>query len=136
MCIQCLTRDGVTVARDIAGYGNKIKDPIAGEAAKLVYQASEKTNKTAGDGTTATVVLLAELYKAGYARVMAGEDPMKIKKMLDDNRDLILNFVKSQSIECNKDMLGQVAYISSGDEQLANMISDLYGMSVLTAQLP
>jgi chaperonin GroEL len=56
-----LTRDGVTVARDIAGYGNKIKDPIAGEAAKLVYQASEKTNKTAGDGTTATVVLLASI---------------------------------------------------------------------------
>jgi chaperonin GroEL len=70
-----LTRDGVTVARDIAGYGNKIKDPIAGEAAKLVYQASEKTNKTAGDGTTATVVLLAELYKAGYARLW----PAKIR---------------------------------------------------------
>lgn len=120
-----LTRDGVTVARDIAGYGNKIKNPLAGEAAKLVYQASEKTNKTAGDGTTATVVLLAELYKAGYRRIVAGEDPMKIKKMLDNNRDLILQFIKSQSVKCSEDMLKQVAYIASGDKALADMIADL-----------
>jgi chaperonin GroEL len=120
-----LTRDGVTVARDIAGYGNKIKDPIAGEAAKLVYQASEKTNKTAGDGTTATVVLLAALYHAGYQRIVAGEDPMKVKKLIDANRDTILQFIKSQSIECSKDKLEQVAYISSGDEQLGKMVADL-----------
>lgn len=120
-----LTRDGVTVARDIAGYGNKIKEPIACEAAKLVYQASEKTNKTAGDGTTATVVLLAEAYKAGYARIVAGDDPMRVKKLLDDNRDKVLEFVKSQSKECSQEMLSQVAYISSGDQQLGQMISDL-----------
>lgn len=120
-----LTRDGVTVARDIAGYGNKIKEPIAAEAAKLVYQASEKTNKTAGDGTTATVVLLAELYKAGYRRLVAGEDPMLIKHMLDENRDLILQFIKGQSIKCEEPMLEQVAYIASGDRELAKMISDL-----------
>jgi chaperonin GroEL len=120
-----LTRDGVTVARDIAGYGNKIKDPVAAEAAKLVYQASEKTNKTAGDGTTATVVLLAALYKAGYSRITAGEDPMKIKKLLDANRDLILDFVKNQSVKCNRSKLVQVAYIASGDKELAEMISDL-----------
>jgi chaperonin GroEL len=120
-----LTRDGVTVARDIAGYGNKLPNALAGEAAKLVYQASEKTNKTAGDGTTATVVLLAELYKAGYKRITAGEDPMVIKRMLDANRDVILEFVKSQSIECTEDKLKQVAYIASGDTALADMISDL-----------
>lgn len=120
-----LTRDGVTVARDIAGYGNKLRDPLEAEAAKLVYQASEKTNKTAGDGTTATVVLLAELYKAAYRRIVAGEDPMQTKKLLDANRDIILSFVKSQSIECTEDKLKQVAYIASGDKALADMISDL-----------
>jgi chaperonin GroEL len=120
-----LTRDGVTVAREIAGFGNKIKDPIAAEAAKLVYQASEKTNKTAGDGTTNTVLLLAAAYNAGRQRIVAGEDPMAVKRLLDDNRDMILQFVKSQSKECSEDMLKQVAYISSGNEQLGAMISDL-----------
>lgn len=120
-----LTRDGVTVARDIAGHGNKIKESVAGEAAKLIYQASEKTNKTAGDGTTATVVLLADLYKAGYRRIVAGEDPMHVKRLLDTNRDIVLSFIKSQSIKCTEKMLKQVAYISSGDKELGAMVSDL-----------
>ncbi len=120
-----LTRDGVTVARDIAGHGNKLKDPIATEAAKLVYQASEKTNKTAGDGTTATVVLLAELYKAGYQRTVAGEDPMVIKRSLDKDREAIVKFIESKSVECDKKKLDQVAIISCSDENLGKMISDL-----------
>jgi chaperonin GroEL len=120
-----LTRDGVTVARDIAGYGNKIADPIAREAAKLVYQASEKTNKTAGDGTTATVLLLAELYQEGRRRVTAGDDPMLVKKAMDRNRDMVLQFIESQSRECDEASLQQVASISCGDPELGAMISDL-----------
>lgn len=120
-----LTRDGVTVARDIAGHGNKLDDPIATEAAKLVYQASEKTNKTAGDGTTATVVLLSELYKKGYQRIVVGQDAMVIKRQLDKDREKIIDFVKSKSTECDKKKLNQVSTISSGDEALGLMISDL-----------
>lgn len=120
-----LTRDGVTVARDIAGYGNKIADPVAREAAKLMYQASEKTNKTAGDGTTVTVIELAALYEGGRKRIAAGEDAMVLKRALDHDRDLVLDFVQSQSIECDKDKLDQVATISCGDEALGHLISDL-----------
>jgi chaperonin GroEL len=120
-----LTRDGVTVARDIAGYGNKLPNKRAGEAAKLIYQASEKTNKTAGDGTTATVVLLAELYKAGYKQITAGEDAMVVKRKLDKDRDAVLKYVESKSVECSKTKLDQVAYIACGDQALADMISDL-----------
>ena len=120
-----LTRDGVTVARDIAGQGNKLKDPIATEAAKLVYQASEKTNKTAGDGTTATVVLLSELYNAGYQQIASGKDAMVVKRQLDKDRDTIVKFIESKSQECTPDELKQVATISCGDEALGHMISDL-----------
>lgn len=120
-----LTRDGVTVARDIAGHGNKLPNQNAGEAAKLVYQAAEKTNKTAGDGTTATVVLLAELYTNGYKQIVAGSDAMVIKRTLDKDRDTILKFVESKSVDCDKDKLDQVAVISCGDEALGSMISDL-----------
>ena len=120
-----LTRDGVTVARDIAGHGNQLKDPIAREAAKLVYQASEKTNKTGGDGTTATVVLLAETYKSGYQRVVSGADAMVVKRQLDKARDAVVEFVESKSVKCSKEKLDQVATISCGDSALGQMISDL-----------
>lgn len=121
------TRDGVTVARDIAGHGNKLKDPIANMSAQLMYQASEKTNKTAGDGTTATVILAANLYKSGYKHIVAGTDAMVIKRKLDKDRDTILEYVKSQSVSIaeDKSKLDQVAMISCGDKELGNMISDL-----------
>jgi chaperonin GroEL len=120
-----LTRDGVTVARSIAGHGNILKDKREREAAKLVYQASEKTNKTAGDGTTATVVLLGELYKSGYKQITAGEDAMVVKRKLDKDRDTIVKFVESKSVKCTKEKLDQVAVISCGDEALGKMVSDL-----------
>lgn len=120
-----LTRDGVTVAREIAGHGNKLANQNQSEAAKLVYQASETTNKTAGDGTTATVVLLAELYKAGYKQITAGTDAMTVKKALDKDRKMIVDFITSKSVKCTKEKLDQVAEISCGDPALGAMISDL-----------
>jgi chaperonin GroEL len=121
-----LTKDGVTVARDIAGHGHKLAhDVIAREAAKIVYQASEKTNKTAGDGTTATVLLLAELYKHGYRRTTAGDDPMVIKRLIDQNLEQVVQFIESKSETCNQAMLRQVGEISSGDPALGQMIADL-----------
>jgi chaperonin GroEL len=120
-----LTRDGVTVARDIAGHGNRLQSSIATEAAKLVYQASEKTNKTAGDGTTATVVELADLYMEGRRLIAAGADAMEIKRTLDRSRDIISDFVKSKSKPADKPILRQVAEVSCGDAALAEMLSDL-----------
>lgn len=120
-----LSTDGVTVARNIAGFGCKSKDPRITAAAKLVYQASEKTNKTAGDGTTATVVMLGELYKAGRKQVAAGHDAMLIKRQIDDARNKITEFIQSKSVECDKDKLVQVATISGKDEALGHMIADL-----------
>jgi chaperonin GroEL len=120
-----LTRDGVTVARDIAGHGNRLPDDDANMAAQLAYQASEKTNKTAGDGTTLTVVLLAATYAAGRRLIAAGEDPMQVKRQLDKARQAIVDFVQSKSITCDDKMLRQVAEISSGDPELGAMIADL-----------
>jgi chaperonin GroEL len=120
-----LTRDGVTVARDIAGHGNRLGSSIATEAAKLVYQASEKTNKTAGDGTTATVVELADLYIEGRRLIAAGADAMEIKRTIDKSRDIISEFIKSKSTPADKKTLRQVAEVSCGDAALAEMLSDL-----------
>jgi chaperonin GroEL len=120
-----LSTDGVTVARNIAGFGCKSKDPRITAAAKLIYQASDKTNKTAGDGTTATVVMLGELYKSGRKQIAAGFDAMVIKRQIDDARNKISAFINEKSVECDKDKLTQVATISGKDEGLGKMISDL-----------
>lgn len=117
--------DGVAVARSLAGFGSKFEDDRATIAAKLIYQASEKTNKTAGDGTTATVVVLSEIYKAGRKQIVAGTDAMHVKQQIDAARIAISEFVKSKSVECDKEKLAQVAKIAGKDEALGLMISDL-----------
>jgi chaperonin GroEL len=121
-----LSTDGVTVARNIAGHGFKMKGAQpAADAARLIYQASEKTNKTAGDGTTATVVLLEALYKSGYKQIAAGVDAMVLKRKIDDAREQICQFIESKSLECDKQKLDQVAITSGKDEALGHLISDL-----------
>lgn len=119
------TRDGVTVALNIAGPGKKLDTELATMGAKLVYQASNKTAKTAGDGTTATTILMAELYKSGYQQIVAGTDATEVVGQLNKDRDTIVKFVESNSKECDKKMLDQVATISCRDDQLGQMISDL-----------
>ena len=75
--------------------------------------------------TTATVMLLSELYKKGYQRIVVGQDAMLVKRQLDKDRKTITDFVKSKSVDCDKQKLDQVSTISSGDESLGMMISDL-----------
>jgi len=117
--------DGVAVARALAGFGSKFKSDQATVAAKLIYQASEKTNKTAGDGTTATVVVLGEVYKSGRKQIVAGVDAMHVKQKIDDARVKISEFVESKSVKCDKDKLTQVATIAGKDEAIGAMIADL-----------
>lgn len=113
-----LTRDGVTVAKRVI-----LKDRAEDDAAKVMRQASEKTNKTAGDGTTATIVLGYHLLKAAHQRVVAGENPMKLKaKMVEDSRTII-DYIKKKSVKADKHLL-DVATVSSGDKNIGLLVSD------------
>ena len=53
-----ITKDGVTVANHFS-----LEDPVENAAAEIVKQASRRTNIEAGDGTTTSTVLAAEIFK-------------------------------------------------------------------------
>lgn len=53
------TKDGVTVAREV------LLDGFEGTGARFVQEAASKTADTAGDGTTTSTVLAAEVYRLG-----------------------------------------------------------------------
>ncbi|MDN3507504.1 MAG: chaperonin GroEL [Simkaniaceae bacterium] len=72
------TKDGVTVAKEIA-----LKDPFENMGVQLVKEASSKTNDVAGDGTTTAIVLAEEIVAHGIKTVMAGANPMSIKRGID-----------------------------------------------------
>lgn len=113
-----LTRDGVTVAKRVV-----LKSRAADDAWKTIKQAAEKTNKTAGDGTTATVVLARNLLVPAHQRIVAGENPMKLKaEMVADSRKVI-KYIKSKSVKGDKYLL-DVATVSSGDKNIGALVAD------------
>jgi chaperonin GroEL len=113
-----LTRDGVTVAKRTI-----LKDKAEDDAATVLRQASEKTNKTAGDGTTATIVLGYHLYNNGQKLVVAGESGMKLSKQIVKDSQKVIEFLKSESIPAD-DYLLEVATVSSGDPAIGALVSD------------
>lgn len=69
------TKDGVTVAKEIA-----LKDKFENVGAQLVKEVASKTSDVAGDGTTTAIVLAEAIYSDGLKNVMAGANPMSLKK--------------------------------------------------------
>ena len=54
------TKDGVTVAKNIL-----LKDPVEETGAQMIKQAAIKTSDIAGDGTTTSTLLAAEMINTG-----------------------------------------------------------------------
>lgn len=125
-----LTRDGVTVAKRVSGPNVGLKDRTEADGAAVLRQAAEKTNRTAGDGTTATIVLAYNLLEAGHRQVMAGRPEeasstgMKLKRQLEADGRTVVAYLKAQSQEASDEQLLQVAVVSSGDENIGRLVAD------------
>jgi chaperonin GroEL len=113
-----LTRDGVTVAKRVF-----LSDRVENMAARVIAQASDKTNKTAGDGTTATVVLARNVLTAAHQQVGAGINAMKLKRQIDDDARLVIDWLKSNSSPA-ADHLVEVATVSAGDPAIGQLIAE------------
>lgn len=115
------TKDGVTVAKEV-----KLKDKFENMGAALVIEASSKTNDTAGDGTTTAVVLAEAIFSSGMKTVMAGANPMLVKKGIDlgvkalsEALDRLAKPVKSHA------EIEQIATISANnDPEIGKMIAE------------
>ncbi|MEK7086249.1 MAG: TCP-1/cpn60 chaperonin family protein, partial [Patescibacteria group bacterium] len=62
-----ITNDGVSIAKEVS-----FKDRFENMGAEIVKEVASKTNDTAGDGTTTSVVLLEALVEEGLQHVMKG----------------------------------------------------------------
>ena len=73
-----ITKDGVTVAKEI-----DLKDPLENMGAQMVREVASKTSDTAGDGTTTATVLAQAIYREGAKNVVAGANPMELKRGIE-----------------------------------------------------
>jgi len=73
-----VTKDGVTVAKEI-----ELEDRLENMGAQMVKEVASKTSDVAGDGTTTATVLAQAIYREGVRLVSAGNNPMELKRGID-----------------------------------------------------
>ena len=115
-----ITNDGVTIAKEI-----ELEDPFENMGAQLVKEVATKTNDIAGDGTTTATLLAQAIVREGMRNVAAGANPMILKKGIEQAVKKLVDEIanKSKKVE-GKDAIAQVAAISSGDEEIGQLIAD------------
>ncbi len=115
-----ITNDGVSIAKEIS-----LKDRFENMGAEIVKEVANKTNDTAGDGTTTSVVLLEALVKEGLSRVMKGANAMAIRSGMEKAKGAALSELKKFTKPISsKSEVKQVASISAESEELGAIIAE------------
>ena len=114
------TKDGVTVAKEIS-----LKDKFENMGAELVKEASSKTADIAGDGTTTAIVLAESILTLGIKNVMAGANPMSLKRGIDKAVLKINESLDKIAKQVSKpEEIKQIATISANnDPEIGSMIA-------------
>ena len=106
-----ITKDGVTVAKEI-----ELKDPLENMGAQMVREVASKTSDIAGDGTTTATVLAQAIYREGVKNVVAGANPMEIKRGIERAVAAVVDAMEEMSTAVTGDMIAQVGTISANDD--------------------
>jgi chaperonin GroEL len=115
-----ITKDGVTVAKEI-----DLRDPVENMGAQMVREVASKTSDTAGDGTTTATVLAQAIYREGAKNVVAGANPMEIKRGIEKAVEAVTAEIKKSAKPVSGNMVAQVGTISANnDETIGKIIAD------------
>src|SRR3954471_20647647 len=115
-----ITKDGVTVAKEI-----DLKDPLENMGAQMVREVASKTSDTAGDGTTTATVLAQAIYREGAKNVVAGANPMDIKRGIEKAVEAITAELKKMKKDVGGNMVAQVGTSSTNnDETIGKIIAE------------
>lgn len=115
-----ITKDGVTVAKEI-----ELEDKHENMGAQMVKQVANKTNDTAGDGTTTATVLAEAIYSEGLKNVVAGTNPIGIRRGIEQGVKTIQKTLSEMSkpIQTQTE-IEQVATLSAnGASDIGEMIA-------------
>jgi len=115
-----ITNDGVTIAKEI-----ELEDAFENMGAQLVKEVATKTNDVAGDGTTTATVLAQAMINEGMKNLAAGANPIILRKGMKKATNCAVEAIAAMSSKVNgKQHIARVATVSSGDEEVGNMVAD------------
>jgi chaperonin GroEL len=116
-----VTKDGVTVAKEI-----ELEDKFENMGAQMVREVASKTSDVAGDGTTTATVLAQAIFREGSKLVVAGMNPMELKRGIDKSVEAMVGELKKMSKPTrDQSEIAQVGTISAnGDETVGKMLAE------------
>ncbi len=116
-----ITHDGVTVAKEI-----ELEDPYENMGAQLLKEAATKTNDIAGDGTTTATVLAQNIVNEGLKNVVAGANPMLLKRGIEAGTDALSSAIKDMAVSIDSmEEIASVAAISAQDPEIGALIAEV-----------
>ena len=115
-----ITNDGVTIAKEI-----ELEEPFEKIGAELVKEVAKKTDDVAGDGTTTATVLAQALVHEGLRNVVAGANPIALRRGIDKAVEAVVERLLSDATEVETtEQIANTASISAADQQIGNLIAE------------
>jgi chaperonin GroEL len=116
-----VTKDGVTVAKEI-----QLPDHYENMGASMVKEVASKTSDVAGDGTTTATVLAEAIFNEGLKAVVAGTNPMLMKRGMEKAVEDIVAKLKAMKIDVKgkKDLENVATVAANGDSVIGSIIAE------------
>lgn len=115
-----ITNDGVTIAKEI-----DLEDKFENIGAEMVKEVANKTNDSAGDGTTTATILTQILVEKGARMVSKGLNVIDLKNALISYSHKVVENLKSNEVakKVEGEAIAQVATISAQDKEVGKLIA-------------
>lgn len=85
-------------------------------------QAAQKTNDTAGDGTTTATILSAAIIAEGMKIVAAGTNPVQLTRGIEKTIAALVKELKQLSQDVSDEDLINVATVSAGGDRVVSLL--------------
>ena len=120
-----VTKDGVTVARNIA-----VNDPEESQGVKLMKHLALMVNKEVGDGTTTSIVLGRAIIEHGIKSLkeVKSINNVQLRQGIDDAVEWVNNYLKenSKKVESSDDILKVATISANNDPVVGQLITDAF----------
>eukprot|EP00920_Eleutheroschizon_duboscqi_P032245 GHVT01077808.1.p1 GENE.GHVT01077808.1~~GHVT01077808.1.p1 ORF type:complete len:521 (-),score=56.29 GHVT01077808.1:2351-3913(-) len=115
-----IVNDGVTIARNI-----ELADRKENAGAKLVQEVAATSDDRAGDGTTSTSILTAEIARQGVLHVNQGHNPIPLQKGIQKAGRIMMEEIKhlAKPITGHSDLLNIATVATSGNAVMGDVIA-------------
>lgn len=118
------TKDGISIASRVYSDDKAVEAGI-----QLAREASEKTAKLAGDGSTTSLILTQAFFNTGLKLLEAGESILEVKRRFDEVGEWVKDNLQFYVRPCafNEKTIKKVATTSANnDETIGNLVTEAF----------